>query len=101
VYGARFDATSSPPIALSAPWVGDAALALKDGVDVVVFGSGARTHASRLKEVGYAGAVGHAPTAVASAAGRIALAMIAAGTVMPGDLAPLYVRPSDAEVKLR
>jgi len=101
VYGARFDAVGSPPIALSPPWVGDAALALQDGSEVVVFGGGARTHASRLREAGYAGPVGHAPTSVASAAGRIALAMMAAGTVVPGELAPLYVRPSDAEVKFR
>lgn len=101
VYGARFDAAGSPPVALTPPWVGDATLALRDGAHVVVFGSGARTHESQLREAGYAGPIGRAPTSVASAAGRIALSMIAAGTVAPGDLAPLYVRPSDAEVKFR
>jgi tRNA threonylcarbamoyladenosine biosynthesis protein TsaB len=99
VYGARFDAAGSPPLALTPAWVGDATLAVQDGAHVVVFGSGARTHASRLREAGYAGPIGRAPTSIASAAGRIALAMMAAGTVEPGDLAPLYVRPSDAEVK--
>jgi len=101
VYGARFDAVGSPPTALTPAWVGEAASALRDGAGVVVFGGGAQTHAARLREAGYAGPIGRVPTSVASAAGRIALAMLAAGTVLPGDLTPLYVRPSDAEVKFR
>ena len=101
VYGACFDADGSPPVAMSAAWVGEATLALREGPDVVVFGTGARTHAGVLREAGYAGPIGIAPSSVAAAAGRLAMAMIAAGTVVPGDLAPLYVRPSDAEVRHR
>jgi tRNA threonylcarbamoyladenosine biosynthesis protein TsaB len=101
VYGARFDAEGSPPLAMAAAWVGEPVLALGDGPDVVVFGSGARTHAAALRAAGYAGPIGIAPTSVAAAAGRLAMAMLASGTVVPGDLAPLYVRPSDAEVRHR
>jgi tRNA threonylcarbamoyladenosine biosynthesis protein TsaB len=101
VYGARFDALSSPPEILRPDWVGDPALALESGVDVVLFGSGAVAHASRLRQAGYAGPIGRAPTTVAAAAGRIALARLAAGDRGSIDMTPLYVRPADAEVKFR
>jgi tRNA threonylcarbamoyladenosine biosynthesis protein TsaB len=101
VYGARFDPSGSPPGVLVAAWVGNPALAVAGAVDVVVFGGGARVHARPLRDAGYAGPIGHAPTSVAAAAGRIAVARLAAGTVVPGDLAPLYVRPADAEVRFR
>ncbi len=101
VYGARFDAGGSPPGELTRAWVGDPALAVERGVDVVVFGDGARVHEARLREAGYAGPIGRAPSSVAAAAGRIALAQIHAGCVVAGDLIPLYVRPADAEVKRR
>jgi len=101
VYGARFDAAGSPPQARGSAWVGDPLRALEAGVDVIVFGSGARAYEQRLKDAGYAGAVSRPSASTAAAAGRIALSMLAAGTVVPGDLAPLYIRPSDAEVKFR
>lgn len=101
VYGARFDSDGSPPQPRSEIWVGDALLALADGGGVLLFGSGACTHEARLREAGYAGPIGQAPRGVAAAAGRIALRMIARGEVVPGEIAPLYVRPSDAEVKFR
>lgn len=101
VYGARFDASGSPPGILQAAWVGNPALAVAEGGDVVVFGGGARVHERTLREAGYAGPIGRAPTSVAAAAGRIAAARLAAGTAVPGDLTPLYVRPADAEVRFR
>jgi tRNA threonylcarbamoyladenosine biosynthesis protein TsaB len=101
VYGARFDPQDSPPRTLRPPWVGDVLDAIEPGVDLVVFGAGARGHAPRLRAAGYRGPVGGAATGVAAAAGRIALAMLAAGVVAAGDMAPLYVRPADAEVKFR
>jgi hypothetical protein len=81
--------------------VGDPTLALELGVDLIVFGSGAREHESKLRGAGYSGPIGRASTSVAAAAGRIALATLATGTAAPGELAPLYVRPSDAEVRFR
>jgi tRNA threonylcarbamoyladenosine biosynthesis protein TsaB len=101
VYGARFDAGASPPNVLRRAWVGDPALAVERGVDVVVFGDGARAHEARLRESGYAGPIGRAPSSVAAAAGRIALAQLLAGCVVPGEIAPLYVRPAEAEIRLR
>lgn len=101
VYGARFDAGGSPPEVLRSAWVGDPALAVEPGVAVVVFGGGGRVHEARLREAGYAGPIGGALTSVAAAAGRIAVARLAAGIVAPGEMTPLYVRPSDAEVRFR
>ena len=101
VYGARFDPGGSPPGVLTPAWVGDPRRALASGLDVVVFGSGAVAHEARLREAGYAGAIGHAERSIAAAAGRVALARLAAGPADPGELTPLYVRPSDAEVKFR
>ena len=100
VYGARFDPGSSPPGELRSAWVGNPALVIEPGVTVAVFGPGARVHEARLREVGYAGPIGQAVTSVAAAAGRIALAKLAAGAVVSSELAPLYVRPADAKVRL-
>jgi len=100
VYGARFDAASSPPVELRGAWVGDPALAIEAGATLVVFGEGARVHETRLREAGYSGPIGRAPTSVAAAAGRIALAELASGTVVAPALAPLYVRPASAKVRL-
>jgi len=101
VYGARFDACGSPPEVFRSAWVGAPALAVEPGVDVVVFGSGGRVHEARLREAGHTGPIGGAPTSVAAAAGRIALARLAAGIVAPSEMTPLYVRPADAEVRFR
>ena len=101
VYAARFDPRESPPRMLRAPWVGDPASALEPGVDAVVFGRGARPHEALLRAAGYRRSIGRTPTSIAAGVGRIALALLAAGTVVPGDIVPLYVRPADAEVKFR
>ena len=100
VYGARFDAASSPPRELRSAWVGDPSLALEPGVVLAVFGDGARVHEARLRDAGYSGPIGRAPTSVAAAAGRIALAILASGTEAVPELSPLYVRPASAKVRL-
>ena len=101
VYGARFDAGSSPPVELREAWVGAPGLAVESGRALVVFGEGARVHESRLREAGYTGPIGRAATSVAAAAGRIALAHLATGAVVAAAPAPLYVRPASAKVRLR
>lgn len=101
VYAERFDPESSPPRSLRSVWVGAPELAVESGVDVVIFGAGASAHRSRLRAAGYLRAIGGAPTSVAAGAGRIALMMLAAGAGVPGDVAPLYVRPAAAEVRFR
>lgn len=100
-YGARYDPRESPPRQLVTPWVGDPARAVEGAGVVVVFGIGLDGHAARLREAGYSGAIGRAPGGIAAAAGRIAATRLV--TAPPGDLdfTPLYVRPSDAEIKFR
>lgn len=100
-YGARFDAEGSPPRATIGVWVGDPALALEGGPAAFVFGSGAVAHQARLRDVGYRGPIGSPTLSVAAGVGRIALARLAADPAADPDLAPLYVRPADAEIKLR
>jgi tRNA threonylcarbamoyladenosine biosynthesis protein TsaB len=101
VYGARFDASGSPPRTVIPAWVGDAVRALAGGGEVVVMGSGAATHEARLRDAGYRGPIARAPSGVAAGAGRIALAVLAGHPGADIDFTPLYVRPSDAEVKFR
>jgi hypothetical protein len=81
--------------------VGDPALALEAGIEAVVFGGGASVHETRLRQAGYGGPLGRSPSSVAAAVGRIALARLLVGCTAGGDITPLYVRPSDAEVKHR
>jgi tRNA threonylcarbamoyladenosine biosynthesis protein TsaB len=100
VYGARFDAGSSPPRELREVWVGEPALAVESGTTLVLFGEGARVHEASLREAGYTGVIGRSATSVAAAAGRIALAELGSGTAAAGALAPLYVRPASAKVRL-
>ena len=101
VYGARFDAGGSPPDVLRPAWVGAPELAVERGVAIVVIGGGGHIHEARLREAGYTGPVGGAPTSVAAAAGRIALARLAGGIVAQSEMTPLYVRQADAEVRFR
>jgi tRNA threonylcarbamoyladenosine biosynthesis protein TsaB len=101
VYGARFDAAGSPPRAIVIPWVGDATRALDGGGGVVLFGAGAETHERRLREAGYEGPIGRPPAGVAAGAGRIALSLLADRPDADVDFTPLYVRPTDAEIKFR
>ena len=100
VYGARFDAGSCPPVELRGAWVGEPGLAIEPGVAVALFGDGARIHEARLREAGYVGPIGCAGTSIAAAAGRIAISKLATGMVAVGDVAPLYVRPASAKVRL-
>jgi tRNA A37 threonylcarbamoyladenosine modification protein TsaB len=100
-YGARFDPVASPPIEIRPAWVGDAALALSGDANVAIFGQVGVAHEARLREAGYRGVIARAPTGIAGATGRIALERLLAGAVSPLDLAPLYVRPADAEVRRR
>jgi tRNA threonylcarbamoyladenosine biosynthesis protein TsaB len=101
VYGARFDPGASPPVELRPAWVGDPAFALSAGADVAIFGHGGVAHEARLREAGYRGVIARGPTGIAAAVGRIALDRLLAGALGSNDLAPLYVRPADAEIKLR
>ena len=101
VYGARFDAAGSPPRAVLPAWVGDAGRALDGGGEIVVFGGGAASQEPHLRDAGFLGSICRTPTGVAAGAGRIALAMLADRPGADIDFTPLYVRPSDAEIRFR
>jgi tRNA threonylcarbamoyladenosine biosynthesis protein TsaB len=97
LYGARFDAASSPPEPRERPWL-DSRDAVAERVRnrpwVVVpgpgtrFVAGGRSHAVRT------------PRAIAAATGRLAL-FRRPETPGSSELAPLYVRPPDAVLKRR
>ena len=99
VYGARFDATGSPPVTLTAPWLGPPERAVEG--DAVLFGPGARAYRDRLASAGWTGVPRSTPTSVAAAAGRLALGDLAAGAVSGAGMSPVYLRPPDAELKRR
>jgi len=99
VYGARFDGEGSPPVVLRAVWVGDPGDAVASGGPCVVFGGGAESHAERLRDAGYRGPIGRHPTGIAAGAARIACARWPGTPSSDVDFEPLYVRPSDAELK--
>jgi len=98
VYGARFDAASTPPRALEEPWVRTPEAVLAGGPGIV-FGSGAERHGEALRAAGYREVIGRPPTSVAAGAARIASSL----PVDTGDrdFTPLYVRPADAELPRR
>jgi tRNA A37 threonylcarbamoyladenosine modification protein TsaB len=97
VYGARFDASSSPPVEIIGPWLGPPERALEGGRgEPVVFGPGAT--ADVLRAAGWKNGPRRVPTSVAAAAGRLALLRLAAGALDGEGLSPLYVRPPDAEL---
>ncbi len=99
VYGARFDAASSPPVEIIGPWLGPPERALEGGRgEPVVFGPGAAAVAAGLRAAGWRGPARRAPTSVAAAAGRLALLRLAAGAENGEGLSPIYVRPPDAEL---
>ncbi len=99
VYGARYDAASSPPREIVPPWVGPPERAAEGGSGAAaVFGSGADAHAARLAASGLAPAVRRLPLPVATGAGRLGLHRLDAGAVDGDGLSPLYLRPADAEL---
>lgn len=101
VYGARFDPIGSPPRAIVPAWVGNVERAVADGTEVVLIGGGVAAYEGQLRQAGYTGVIGCAPTGVAAGAGRIALTLLRGRPGTDIDFTPLYVRPSDAEIKFR
>jgi tRNA threonylcarbamoyladenosine biosynthesis protein TsaB len=102
VYGARYDATSSPPRPLRDPWIGPPERAAEPGeAPGIAFGSGAVLHRDVVGRIGLRVAGRPTPTRGAAAAGRIAARRLGAGTGDAPGLAPLYLRPSDAEIGRR
>jgi tRNA threonylcarbamoyladenosine biosynthesis protein TsaB len=100
VYAARFDAAGSPPKEHEAPWVGSPLRLLHRETPAVLFGPGVAMHAALLRERGWTGPAAASPTGVAAGAARLAVRRHHAGSRSDG-LAPLYLRPADAETGTR
>lgn len=101
VYGARFDPGSSPPRELLAPWLGPAGKAVEgaEGGAVILCAPGSAESVAGLDLDPARYRCVPAPRTIAAAAGRLALLGRFAGSDRAGSLAPLYLRPPDAEVK--
>ena len=93
LYVARFDAGSSPPVELDAPGLVEASVLWSRPPGFVLWAAAA------APPEGFPAAAGRAAgSSTAAAAARIALAR---GADQAQPLSPLYVRPSDAELKRR
>lgn len=101
VYGARYDTQGSPPLEREAPWLGSPERALGVGDEPVLLGPGVALHADRLRGAGYRGPLRAVPTSVAAAVGRLALSRRAQAGGPHDGLAPVYLRPPDAEATTR
>jgi tRNA threonylcarbamoyladenosine biosynthesis protein TsaB len=101
VYAARYDAEGSPPEEREAPWLGPPGRLLASGPEAVLFGPGLAAHATALRAAGFHGPLAAAPTSVAAAAGRLALLRRDLAGRAEDGLAPVYLRPPDAEAPTR
>ena len=103
IFGACYDADSSPPSEVTAPWVRSADRVLEridGGETTVLFGSG--TEALEIPAAGRRSGLRVAPSPRSIAAAAAVLALLPAEPpveAMP--LAPLYLRAPDALVKRR
>jgi tRNA threonylcarbamoyladenosine biosynthesis protein TsaB len=95
LYGARYDAGSSPPARLQGPWLRpEPELAEKAWGDaLLIFGPGSDAEAERARAAG--ATVAQTPRSIAAAAGRLALLMGLPGLGEAPPLSPLYLRPPD------
>jgi tRNA threonylcarbamoyladenosine biosynthesis protein TsaB len=100
VYGARYDACSSPPRPLRDAWLGRAEEVLAaEGPAVLIEGPGAAAPIGALGRDDDRFRLAAPVRSVAAAAGRLTLLRGARGDSTPP--MPLYLRPPDAELKRR
>ena len=103
LFGARFDACSSPPRAIDGPWVhspesiATRTAAGPPAIAVPAPGTEALLYEAGFPEVGIP--ISSPPRSVAAAAGRLALASGVLGESSAESLSPLYLRPPDAVLK--
>jgi tRNA A37 threonylcarbamoyladenosine modification protein TsaB len=98
VYGACYDADSSPPVERVAAWVGapDRVPETLGPGPAVLFGSGAGEVRARLPAALDGVRFAATPRGVAGAAGRLALVRPRSAEESGDPLSPLYLRPPDA-----
>jgi len=102
-YGACYDAESSPPRELRAPWLGaiDERLGAKAGGAVLIVPAELEQETSLRRFAARRFKIARARSIIAGAAGRLALLGHASGTAEIYPPTPLYLRPPDAELKLQ
>jgi tRNA threonylcarbamoyladenosine biosynthesis protein TsaB len=102
-YGACYDAESSPPRELRAPWLGaiDERLGAKTGGAVLIVPAELEQETSLRRFAARRFTIARARSIIAGAAGRLALLGHASGTAEIYPPTPLYLRPPDAELKLQ
>jgi tRNA threonylcarbamoyladenosine biosynthesis protein TsaB len=98
VYGARFDASSSPAESTEEPWLRpvESISELCVGGTVAILAPGSEELAERVRGAGDGSVAAAFPRGLAAAAGRLA---VLRGLPSPGEApppAPLYIRPPDA-----
>ena len=99
VYGARYDAASSPPVEKKPPWLAPMHPALVDEpAPGMLIWSGGVVIPEELPALPVGLSIGRRARHVAAAAGRLALLR---GLEADPNLSPLYLRPPDAELKPR
>jgi tRNA threonylcarbamoyladenosine biosynthesis protein TsaB len=102
-FGALYEGDSEPPAPIDGPWLDGperllAAAGEADAIVIPAHGTAGRLHGLGLGErLTLAGT----PRAIAAAAGRLALSLDALSGAGRDDLAPLYLRPPDAELDAR
>lgn len=100
VYGGLYDAATSPPVELLAPWLSrPETVAARVPAGAIALGPGAALHGAELERAGIEVAAPRAFEGLAGAAGRIAWLRLAAGARDGDGMSPLYLRPADAELK--
>jgi tRNA A37 threonylcarbamoyladenosine modification protein TsaB len=102
-YGARYDAESSPPRELRAPWLGAAGERLgaePEGAVLIVPAELEQETSLRQFTAGRF-KIARARSIIAGAAGRLALLGHASGTAEIYPPTPMYLRRPDAEIKLQ
>jgi len=103
VYGARFDADSSPPEPRGEPWLCPQSRLLDScaGECVLIFAPGSEEASAVVERARPGLRVAATPRSVAAAAARVALARGFPAAGGPASLSPLYIRPPDAVLKPR
>ena len=103
VYGARFDADSSPPVSRGEPWLCSATGLAEacEGDCVLIFAPGSEEAAPGLDRASPRLRVAATPRAVAAAAARVVLLRGLPERADSMSLSPLYIRPPDAVLKRR
>jgi tRNA threonylcarbamoyladenosine biosynthesis protein TsaB len=103
LFGARYDASSSPVVPLEEPWLGPparVAASVGEGGAVAIPAPGTDSVARAVRPDAPGLRFVVAPRSIAAAAGRLVLQRGELDPDKSASLSPLYLRPPDAELKV-